>query len=109
MNHHQFDPRLERRHRRARIWLLAFQMATIVGIIALTALIINVLNSSFGYVAVENTIDPASLAVEEIPLEDLPKETWSSNSLEIITVTWTASSSQPAAPLRRCPYRTPPA
>jgi phosphate transport system permease protein len=44
-----------------------FQASTVIGIIALTALLYNVINSAFGYVAIQNTVDPKDvvLAVEE--------------------------------------------
>jgi len=70
----QFMPNLGRRHRTGRFWLLVFQAATIVGIIALGALLLSIGNSAFGYIAVQNEIDPATLAVEDVRLEDLPKE-----------------------------------
>ena len=70
----QFTPNLARRHRSGRFWLLVFQAATIVGIIALGALLLSIGNSAFGYIAVQNEIDPATLAVDDVRLEDLPKE-----------------------------------
>jgi len=69
-----FVPNLDRRHRTGRTWLILFQASTIVGIIALTALLVTIANGAFGFVAVENRVDPASLAVDGVPLRDLPKE-----------------------------------
>ena len=69
-----FDPRTEARHRRGLIWRLVFQASTVVGIIALMALLYNIINQSFGIVAVVNKVDPATLAIEGVPLEDLSKE-----------------------------------
>ncbi|MGC9394884.1 MAG: phosphate ABC transporter permease PstA [Anaerolineae bacterium] len=69
-----FAPNLTRRHRVGRMWLLIFRISTIVGIVVLTTLLLNVLNGAFGYVAVENKVDPDTLAVNDVPLEDLPKE-----------------------------------
>jgi phosphate transport system permease protein len=69
-----FTPNLPRRHRSGRWWLLVFQASTIVGIIALTALLLNIANGAFGYIAVENEIDPATLTVNDVPLAELPKE-----------------------------------
>lgn len=69
-----FAANLSRRHRLGSIWLLVFQVSTIVGIVALTALLLNILNGAFGYVVVENEIPPQSLAVDGVPLEQLPKE-----------------------------------
>ncbi len=51
-----------------------FQASTIIGIIALSALLYNIINQSFGYVAIENKIDPQSLAVDGVPIEQLGKE-----------------------------------
>jgi phosphate transport system permease protein len=73
MNHPEFEVALDQRHRAARLWLLLFQSFTLVGIIALTVLLISVLNSAFGYVAVENRVDPMALAIDGIPLERLTK------------------------------------
>jgi phosphate transport system permease protein len=56
------------------LWRTAFQLSTIVGIIALTALLYNVMDSAFGYVAVENSVDPASLAIGGVPLEEQSKD-----------------------------------
>ncbi len=50
-----------RRHRRGAVWGIIFMASTLVGIVALTALILSIINDSFGYVAVQNEIDPATL------------------------------------------------
>ena len=63
------------RRRRGRIWALIFQAAVLSGIIALCALLLNILSQSFGYVAIVNNIDPAELAVDGMPLDELPKDT----------------------------------
>jgi len=70
----KFAPNLARRHRSGRFWLLVFQAATIAGIIALGALVLSIGNGAFGYIAVQNEIDPATLAVDDVGLQDLPKE-----------------------------------
>lgn len=62
------------RQRRGRMWALVFQLAVFVGIIALTALLYNIINQSFGYAAVVYEIEPEALAVDGVPLEELPKE-----------------------------------
>src|SRR5512139_2308720 len=49
------------RKRMAQIWYSVFLAATIVGVIALLALLYNVINDSFGYVAYQNQIEPAEL------------------------------------------------
>jgi phosphate transport system permease protein len=53
---------------------LIFQISTIVGIVVLTALLLNILNQTFGLAAVEYRVDPASLAVDGVPLERLGKD-----------------------------------
>jgi phosphate transport system permease protein len=45
-----------------------------VGIIALAILLLNILNGAFGYTALEARVDPATLAVNGIPLEEQSKE-----------------------------------
>ncbi|MGB9592904.1 MAG: phosphate ABC transporter permease PstA [Anaerolineae bacterium] len=62
------------RHRVGAIWHLIFQLSTIIGIIALTALLYNIVNQSFGLVVVQNKVEPATLVVEGVPLEELTKE-----------------------------------
>ncbi len=66
-----FRSDLPRRHRVGRIWAAVFQASTLVGIIALSALLYTIVNQSFGLVAIENTVDPATLAVDGVPLDDL--------------------------------------
>lgn len=62
------------RHRVGAIGHLVFQVSTIVGIIALTVLLYNIVNQSFGLVAVQNKVEPETLAVDGVPLEELTKE-----------------------------------
>jgi phosphate transport system permease protein len=69
----EFAAQLPRRHRVGRVWFLFFLSATIIGIIALMALLYTVIVQSFGFVAIENKIDPATLAVAGAPLEQLDK------------------------------------
>jgi phosphate transport system permease protein len=59
------------RQRRGQIWAIVFQVSTLIGILALSALLYTILNQTFGLAAVVNTVDPASLAVNNVPLEDL--------------------------------------
>jgi phosphate transport system permease protein len=62
------------RHRKGVVWHVLFQASTIVGIIALIALMLNVVDSAFGYVAYEARVDPDSLTADGTPLEDQSKE-----------------------------------
>ncbi len=65
---------MRQRHRLSRLGRWTFLASTIVGIVALSALLFNVIDQSFGLVAVEAKIDPASLAVDGVPLEDLSQD-----------------------------------
>ncbi len=69
-----FVNNLEGRNRRGAIWHVLFQASTIVGIIALIALLLNVIDGAFGYVAYEARVDPDTLSVDETPVEDQSKE-----------------------------------
>lgn len=69
-----FHSNLLVRYRVGKIWLHIFQTSTIIGIIALSALLYNILNQSFGYIAVEYKVDPQTLTTNNIPLEELSEE-----------------------------------
>ena len=69
-----FENNLDSRNRKGIIWHVLFQASTIVGIIALIALMLNVIDSAFGYVAYEARVDPDSLTVDGTPVEDQSKE-----------------------------------
>lgn len=68
-----FHPNLPRRHKIARTWLVVFQFATIVGIIALSALLFNITNDSAGYAAMEAKVNPYTLT-DGRPLDELSHE-----------------------------------
>jgi phosphate transport system permease protein len=67
----QFQHDLPGRHRAGRVWEVLFLASLIVGILALTTLIYNIVDQSFGLVAVELKVDPTTLAVGDTPLEEL--------------------------------------
>ncbi len=67
----EFADNLPKRHSTGKIWSNLFRISTGVGVIALVALLLNITNSAFGYVAIENKIAPESLAINGIPLEQL--------------------------------------
>jgi phosphate transport system permease protein len=69
-----FANNLDARNRKGTIWHVLFQASTVIAIIALIALMLNVINSTFGYVAYEARVDPDLLAVDGIPLEEQSKE-----------------------------------
>ncbi len=52
---------VSKRQRRGSFWASMFMASTLVGIIALLALLFNIIDSAFGYVAVQNKIDPESI------------------------------------------------
>jgi phosphate transport system permease protein len=69
-----FADDLKARNRTGMLWHLLFQASTIVGIIALVALMLNIINGAFGYVAYEAKVDPDTLAVNGVPVPDQSKE-----------------------------------
>jgi len=69
-----YDVNIQGRNRGGLIWRWIFQASTVVGIIALTALLLNIMNGAFGYVALEARVDPATLAVDGTPLENQSRE-----------------------------------
>jgi len=71
-----FANNLPSRHRSARLWHVVFLASTIVGIVVLTALLFNILNSAFGLAAVQVSVDPATLVVDGLPIEDHRKSSW---------------------------------
>lgn len=66
-----FADNLSQRHSAGNFWETIFRISTGVGIIALIALLLNITNSAFGYVATQNKINPEELAINGIPLEQL--------------------------------------
>ncbi len=63
------------RHARGRLWSTALLASTILAVIALTALLVNIVDGASGFVAIENAVDPQSLSVDGIALQDLESET----------------------------------
>ena len=69
-----FDTNLAARHRKGLLWRVVFQASTIVGIVALIALMLNIINSAFGFVAYEAKVDPDTLTVDGTPIQDQSQE-----------------------------------
>jgi phosphate transport system permease protein len=69
-----FVDNLDRRNRQGAVWHVIFQTSTILGILALIALMLNVIDGAFGYVAYEARVDPDTLAVDGTLLEEQSKE-----------------------------------
>ena len=69
-----FANNLVSRNQRGVVWHLLFQGSTVAGIVVLIALMLNVINGAFGYVAYEARVDPDTLAVDGTTLESQTKE-----------------------------------
>jgi phosphate transport system permease protein len=69
-----FANNLGARNRKGVIWHVLFQASTAVGIVALIALILNIVDGAFGYVAYEAKVDPGTLAVDGTSVEEQSKE-----------------------------------
>jgi len=67
-----FKDNSQSRGKISTFWRTIFGLSTIVGIIMLIVLIINIINGAFGYVALQNTIEPQTI-VASGNLEDLSK------------------------------------
>ncbi len=74
LNGDEFAYEIGKRHRIGALWRVVFQVSIIVGIVALSALLINVINSNIGYAAFEYGISPDSLALNGVPLEELSRD-----------------------------------
>ena len=70
----EFRSNVGGRQRVGRILHVVFMASTIIGIIALTALLYNIINGAFGFVAIQNTVDPEAvvLGVEEARMLSAP-------------------------------------
>lgn len=69
-----FTDNLNTRNRRGVIWLVLFQASTVVGIVALIALMLNIINGAFGYIAYEARVDPDTLTVDGVPLTEQTRD-----------------------------------
>lgn len=70
----EFNDRLQARQNSGRVWQGVLYIATLVGFVALILLLLNIINSAFGLVVIEDRIDPESLAIDGVPLEELEKD-----------------------------------
>ncbi len=70
----KFSENLPARYRTGGIWRSVFIISTLTGIFFLSILLLKIVNDSFGYIAVEYGIAPESLAVDGVPIWELPKE-----------------------------------
>src|SRR5512139_1860641 len=77
-----FEYNLGARKRNASAWQIIFLGATVICVVLLMTLLIKIVNDAFGYVAMQNKIQPAALMAKyapdtapDTPLAELPKET----------------------------------
>ena len=70
----QFTNNSQVRNRSGAAWSFIFRASTVVGILALIALLLNIIDGAFGYAALEYRVDPKTLAVDGIFIEDQSKE-----------------------------------
>ena len=64
---------LEKRHRRGRLWKIFFATSIIIALLALAALFLNVINETFGSIAIQYEIDPLELTGGR-PLDEVTDE-----------------------------------
>jgi phosphate transport system permease protein len=69
-----FTANIPSRNRVASLWRVIFQLATVIGLIVLALLLYTVINKSFGLVAINNRVNPVTLAVNGVPIEKLDKD-----------------------------------
>jgi phosphate transport system permease protein len=72
-NRGEFQSNLAGRHRVANLWQVVFVASTTVGIVVLITLLLTIINQSFGLAAIQNKVDPKTLTVGDVPLEQLSK------------------------------------
>src|SRR3990172_5013981 len=67
-----FRQSLSKRYRTASLWQSLFFSALVIAILSLAALLYNIVDGAFGYVAFEYKNDPAQFSTK--PLDDLNKQ-----------------------------------
>jgi phosphate transport system permease protein len=70
----EFNARIKARQRTGKVWLVIFQISTIIGVLALAALLFNITSDVLGYAAIEYKISPTSLVPSGSTLQDLSNE-----------------------------------
>ncbi|MFO8044015.1 MAG: phosphate ABC transporter permease PstA [Alkalispirochaeta sp.] len=68
--HEEIMANLQRRRLRGKVWQVLFYLATSIAVLALIVLLLNIFNSVFGYVLIENEVEPETL-VASGNLEDM--------------------------------------
>jgi phosphate transport system permease protein len=65
---------LQQRYRKGFIWKIAFYFSTVLAITFLIILILNIINGAFGFVVIENQVDPDSLSIDGTGLKEMNNE-----------------------------------
>ncbi len=76
---------ISKRNRTGFTWQVIFQIATIIGVLALIALLYNIIIGSFGFVAMQNQVDPNSLilGIDEARMLEAPNTVSSEDDNEL--------------------------
>jgi len=69
-----FVNNLDGRNHRGVVWHVIFLASTVVGIIALIALVLNIVDGAFGYVAYEARVDPDTLTADGVPVNEQSRD-----------------------------------
>jgi len=70
----KFSDNINKRKVTGKIWTVIFQVATWIGIVVLGILLLTIINKSFGYVYYEAKVDPSTLSLNGIPLDQQNKD-----------------------------------
>ena len=70
----EFSDNIKRRNASGKAWTFIFQLSTCAGVLALGSLLFTIINQSFGYVYYEAKVNPQTLSVDGVPLEQQTKE-----------------------------------
>ncbi|MFP4376371.1 MAG: phosphate ABC transporter permease PstA [Spirochaetales bacterium] len=65
---------IRNRRRAGLVWQIVFYVATTIAVTALVVLLLNIIDGSFGYVALKNTIEPETITPAGQELEELNEE-----------------------------------
>ena len=68
------NKQVAKRQKKASYWAVLFQATTIVAIIALGALVYNIVNGCFGYVLLESRVHPKELVADGVEWQDQSDE-----------------------------------
>jgi hypothetical protein len=67
---------LQRRKRTGSVWNGLFLLSTIIGVLVLVVLVVDVVDDAFGYIALQNRVDPEALVLNyyKQKMTTLPKD-----------------------------------